>query len=196
MGFLEATTTLVQVVVAGQSARFLLGTALRRLLLPDPRPDRAGQRPWDALVALQREDDERFRSALDRALEEVRRVDSPVTIVERYAAGEVTFDGVTIGSDEPVFAVVASANRDGPDAEALESFHWDRDSAAAHLSFGHGLHECIGQPLQAMVVPTALARLMEVAPDLRLCDPDAVPAWVDNVYFRCLQALPVQRDSI
>jgi len=47
--------------------------------------------------------------------------------------------------------------------------------------------------VQARIVPEALASLIGAMPTLRLCDPDAVPPWVENVYFRALQALPVTR---
>jgi len=189
--FLEALVTLVQFALAGQSASFLLGTATRNLMMPDPRRPQA--RPWDALAALRTAQPAAFDAKLAGALEEARRIDPPVTIAERYAATDLQLDGVDIPEGSAVFVVIGSANRDGVAGPHAECFVWDRYPGAGHLSFGHGVHECIGQFVQARIVPEALASLIGAMPTLRLCDPDAVPPWVENVYFRALQALPVTR---
>lgn len=193
----ESVVTLVQMVLAGyMSSQFLLGTAMRNLLAPDPRIGDKGGTPWQKLAELHQKNDSDFKRLLELSLEEARRVDPPVTIVERFAGSEgIQIGGVTLPKDCPVHAVVASANRDGVAADRLEEFHYDRRPGAAHLSLGHGIHECIGKWLQEKMVPAALVRLIEQMPELRLRDPDAVPAWFDNVYFRALQSLPVKRCS-
>jgi cytochrome P450 len=192
--FFESLVTLVQLVLAGyMSSQFLLGSAMRNFLMPDPRADRHGTPPWQALADIYKNSKDRFGDALKLALEEGRRFDPPVTIVERYAACEQRIGDTTVAKDCPVFAVVASANRDMNLTDRPEEFHWDRPSGLPHLSLGHGIHECVGKALQAALVPKALTRLIDVMPDLRLCDPKAVPAWFDNLYFRGLQSLPVHR---
>lgn len=197
LDFFESLVTLVQLVLAGyMSSQFLLGSAMRNLLTADPRANRRGQTPWAALSTVYTNTRGDFDAALATALEEARRVDAPVTIVERYAARDTEIGGVLIPKDCPVFAVVASANRDAAGEDAPEEFHWDRVWGASNppnLSLGHGIHECVGKPLQAKLVPKALTRLMEVMPNLRLCDSTAVPAWFDNLYFRGLRSLPVTR---
>lgn len=192
LGFAEALLTLVQLALVHMSAQFLLGTAVRHLLLPDPRSP-ADPLPWDRLHQLHQTDRGGFEAALELALEEARRVDPPVTLIERFAARTLTIDGVTIERDAPVFAVVAAANRDLDAADAPEEFHWNRKPSGAHLSLGHGIHECVGRQLQARLATAALTRLIEELPELRLSDAQAVPAWVDNIYFRALQSLPVTR---
>lgn len=192
--YFESLITLVQLALVHMSSQFLLGTAMRNLLRPDPR--HKGVVPWDALVNLRQKRPQNFDAQLERALDEARRVDPPVTIVERFAArnldGADAIDGVAFEKDCAVFALVASANRDGAAADQLEEFHWDRDSAQGNLSLGHGVHECIGAGLAQQIVPTALARMMDAMPKLQLSDDKAVPAWYDNVYFRALQSLPVK----
>jgi hypothetical protein len=191
--FLESLITLVQLVLAGyMSGQFLLGTAMRNFLMPDPRAPR-GPTPWAALVTIHGNSKKDFDAALQVALEEARRVDPPVTIVERYAATTLDIGGVTLQKDCAVFAVVASANRDGVADGDPEQFYWNRTPGTTHLSLGYGLHECLGKGLQEKLVPKAMTRLVEVMPDLRLCDPDSVPAWFDNIYFRALQSLPATR---
>jgi hypothetical protein len=198
----EALITLVQIVLAHLSAGFLLGTALRNLLRPDPRPDRSGQIPWDALARLQaaaKKDPDKqadFDTAIEHALHEARRVDPPVTIIQRFAGKAMKVGDFDVAEDCPVHIVVASANRDLPAAVTKpEQFHWDRNPAHPHMSLGHGLHECVGTDLQQRIVPAALTALLSKMPTLRLVDADAVPAWLDNVYFRVLCSLPVMRDA-
>lgn len=192
--FMEALLTLVQLSLVHMSAQFLLGTSMRNVLMPDPRYK--GLKPWDQLRDLQAKKGDSFDAMLGLALDEARRVDSPVTIVQRFAArdmdGKDQIDGVAFKKDCAVFALVASANRDGSPADLLEQYHWDRPLAAGDLSLGHGVHECVGRWLQQQIVPTALARIMDAMPNLQLSDETAVSAWYDNIYFRALQSLPVQ----
>lgn len=188
--FLEGVVTLVQFALAGQSAAFLLGTATRNLLMPDAR--QPGKRPWDALAYLRKAAAPGFDAALQAALDEARRFDPPITVAERYAARDLHIGGVDIPRHSAVFACIASANRDGVGGGDPERFVWNRHPGQAPLSLGHGVHECIGQFVQARIVPEALAQLMAAMPRLRLCDAEAVPAWEENVYFRSLQALPVR----
>lgn len=192
--FFESLMTLVQLALVHMSSQFLLGTATRNLLLPDPR--KKGLIPWYELANRRLSEDTGFEDALTLAVDEARRVDAPVTIVERFAARDLNsaegIGGVAFKKDCAVFAVVASANRHGADAD-LEQYHWDRPAKLPHLSLGHGVHHCVGSWLQEQIVPTALTRIMEEVPDLRLADEGAVPAWYDNIYFRALQSLPVKR---
>ena len=194
MHFIESLLTLVQFVLAGfMSMQFLMGTAMRNLLTPDPRVGKNGQTPWHQLRAQYPPGDPKFDVALRDALAESRRVDPPVTIVQRYAGlNGARIGNVTIPKDCPVFAVVASAHRDPSFGTDQDQFHWDRASQA-NLSLGHGSHECVGRLLQDWVVPAALTHLLKAMPDLRLCDTESVPAWLDNLYFRSLQSLPVSR---
>jgi cytochrome P450/deferrochelatase/peroxidase EfeB len=198
----EALITLVQIVLAHLSAGFLLGTALRNLLMPDPRPGRSGQIPWDTLARLQADATKDpgkqadFDTAIEHALDEARRIDPPVTIIQRFARKAMKVGDFDVAEDCPVHIVVASANRGLPAGVAEpEQFHWDREPADSHLSLGHGLHECVGNALQERIVPAALTALLSEMPTLRLVDADAVPAWLDNVYFRVLCSLPVMRDA-
>lgn len=194
--FGEALSTLVQFTTAGyMSMEFLISTATLNLLKPDPRTGPSPQLPWRQLHEIwldSGKDDKVLIKALEVALEEVRRFDPPVTIIQRYAAQGATLDGAQhpLPQDCPVFLMVASANRDG--APELMQFHWDRAPGAGHVSLGTGVHECVGKLLQEKLVPQALAALIKKYPDLRLSSPTATPAWLDNVYFRALTSLPVQ----
>jgi len=186
--FIETLMTLVQTVLASQSPHFLLGSAALHLLRPDPRRPASDPLPWKKLATLSSKLD------FERALNEARRCEPPLTLIERYAQGPQQICGLTVPDNCPVFAMVASGNRDsvafGADAE---EFHWDRVAATDHLSLGHGIHECAGKFVQDRLVTAALGQLIKAMPDLRLSNPDAVPAWYATIYFRELQALSVAR---
>lgn len=187
--FSESLATLQQIVLASMSAHFLLGTSTLNLLRDD-------RHPWRTLAQLRREDKPAFDAKLKLALDEARRVEPPVTIIDRYSTREQEFCGVKLPAGAPVFALIGSANRDaGIGGGDPEQFIYDREPGAGNLSLGHGIHECVGKALQGIIVPRALERMIEAMPDLQLVDKHAVPAWFDNVYFRVLQALPVQRGN-
>lgn len=207
LAVLEALAVLMQVVLAGyMSTQFLLGSAMLNFLRPDHRSSRGGLTPWQQLAALPADQQ---AAGLASALDEARRFDPPVSIVERYVmhdpnellrhGGPLLNAMVAALQDEhkepekfkdcPVHAVVASANRDGP---GLGEFHWDRQDQP-NFSLGHGLHECIGRALQRQIAQRSFEVLLEEFPDLALCQPHATPAWLENVYFRGLTTLSVTR---
>jgi cytochrome P450 len=191
--FIETLLTLMQSVLASQSPHLLLTSAALHLLTPDSRPEKGGATPWSELAALTG-NKPALEKALKLALDETRRCEPPLALIERYAHGAQTICGVTVPDHCPVFAMVASGNRD--DAVfgvRAEEFHSDRAAASDHLSLGHGIHQCAGQYVQEKLMPAALSLLIETMPDLRLSNPAARPAWHPTIYFRLLQALPVAR---
>ncbi|MFT7722941.1 MAG: hypothetical protein QM788_08920 [Roseateles sp.] len=185
---METVAILVQMVLAGyMSTQFLLGSAMLNFLRPDERSG-TGATPWVQLAALP--GGERG-AALALALDEARRFDPPVAIVERYTAHRMpNLEGFDLPRDAPIHAVIAAANRQG---KTLDRFLWDRPETR-NFSLGHGLHECIGGALQQQIAHRVFDQLLDEFPALALCRPDAVPAWIQNIYFRGLTTLPVTRD--
>jgi cytochrome P450 len=123
------------------------------------------------------------------AVEELLRYDSPVQMsrritLEPYSAGETE-----IPAGAFVIASLASANRDpdhwGPDADTLRL---DREGARAHLSFGAGVHHCLGAALARLEGRVAIQRLVERFPDLQLT---GEPVWNGRINLRGPQHLPV-----
>jgi len=135
----------------------------------------------------------RFRSDPSIAadvVEELLRYDSPVQIVGRTALTDAEIAGVSIARGDLVLGLVGAANRDPavfPDPDRLDL---DR-TAIRHLSFGNGIHFCLGAPLARLEGRIALRRLMERAPGLRLV---GEPRWKENVVLRGLDHLPVDLD--
>jgi cytochrome P450 PksS len=125
------------------------------------------------------------------AVEELLRYYSPVeTATERYAREDVTIDGVTIPGGEMVYAVIASANRDEkqfPNADQLDIIR----EPNKHLTFGQGVHFCLGAPLARLEGQIAINTLLARKPKLRLSCPLKSLRWRRGLVLRGLEELPV-----
>lgn len=102
---------------------------------------------------------------LDPALEEMLRWSSTNAYVQRVATRDLEVGGVPIAAGEAVTLWNVSANRDEeqfPDADVFDI----RRSPNRHLTFGSGLHRCIGAPTGLVELRVLFARLR--AGDVRL----------------------------
>lgn len=136
---------------------------------------------WERLIAEP--------SLAPAAVEEWLRYDGPSGAVARVAAADVEMHGRAIRAGQRVFAFVNAANRD-PEAFAdAEAFDLARDPNP-HLTFGHGIHFCLGAPLARLEAQIAAVRLTERFPRIRLAIA-APPDWHDSLILRGAKALPV-----
>jgi cytochrome P450 PksS len=125
------------------------------------------------------------------AVEELLRYASPLeTATERYAREDVTIEGVTIPRGGLVFAALASANRDERQFPSPDLLDLAREPNR-HLSFGLGLHYCLGAPLARLEGQIAINTLLRRIPDLRLAVAPAALRWRKGLVLRGLAALPV-----
>ena len=117
----------------------------------------------NALLLLADRPDLMDRLRADPALipgfvEEVLRHDPPVHGVPRVATAEIEVAGVTIPRGALVLALIGSANRDERRFEEPDTFSLGRGRSG--LSFGQGLHACIGAALARMEAALALEALL------------------------------------
>lgn len=125
------------------------------------------------------------------AVEELVRFVCPAeTATERYTTEPVTIAGTTIPRGELVLAVIASANRDAAFFENPDELDLGRQNNK-HLSFGQGIHYCIGAPLSRMEGQIALSTLARRMPNLRLAVAPEQLRWRSSFIVRGLEALPV-----
>ena len=125
------------------------------------------------------------------AVEELVRFVCPAeTATERYTTEDVTIVGTTIPRGELVLAVIASANRDAAYFENPDALDLGRQNNK-HLSFGQGIHYCIGAPLSRMEGQIALSTLARRMPNLRLAVTPEQLRWRGSFIVRGLEALPV-----
>lgn len=130
-------------------------------------------------------------SLIKTAVEELLRYTAPVFMAtERFAREDVTLHGVTIPRGEMTFGVIGSANRDEAVFENPDQLDIAREPNK-HLSFGQGIHFCLGAPLARMEAQIAINTLLCRMPDLRLkVSPDSL-RWRPSMILRGLDALPL-----
>lgn len=80
-------------------------------------------------------------------VEEVLRLESPVQMLGRVALNDVEMHGVTIPKGASIGTRYAAANRDERRFEQPDEVDLERKNPMAHLTFGAGVHYCLGAPL-------------------------------------------------
>jgi cytochrome P450 len=136
---------------------------------------------WERLVA--------DPSLAGSAVEEYLRYDGPSGALARVAAADLEMGGKTIREGQRLFAFMNSANRDPEAVVDPDRFDIGREPNV-HLTFGHGIHFCLGAPLARLEAQIAATRLAERLPDVRLSGGD--PEWHDSLILRGVKRLPVQ----
>jgi cytochrome P450 len=125
------------------------------------------------------------------AVEELLRYTSPVFMsTERYARDDVTIHGVTIPRGEMTLGVIGSANRDETVFNNPDELDISRDPNR-HLSFGQGIHFCLGAPLARLEAEIAINTLLRRTSGLRLRVAPASLRWRPSMILRGLESLPV-----
>jgi pentalenolactone synthase len=145
----------------------------------------------------EREELQKDPARVTKTVEELLRVPNPVdnswrsTGVLRYAASEITVAGQTIAAGDLVVLSLQEANLDPAVFSQPEAFNIDRDKAA-HLTFGFGIHYCIGAPLARLELQALFGRVFGRFPGLQLAEK------IENLRGRAdaltctLAALPVR----
>ncbi|GAA4245909.1 cytochrome P450 [Dactylosporangium darangshiense] len=151
------------------------------------------------LLTLRRYPEERDRllkdpSLIAGAVEELMRfvqLGAGATSLPRVTTEEVVLGGVTIPAGSVVLPAVAIANRD---PQLYGDRHDDLDVArpdVSHLSFGAGVHHCLGAQLARMELQEALRGLLTRLPGLQVAVPDEELRFKQGMIVRSVEALPV-----
>ncbi|MEV6248223.1 cytochrome P450 [Streptomyces sp. NPDC051742] len=130
---------------------------------------------WTLLKEGVRPDPEK----LSTAVEELLRYDTPLQMFERWVLDDIELDGVTLPRGSEVALLFGSANRDparfGPTADTLDLTRADNP----HISFGAGIHYCLGAPLARLELTAVFDELLRQAPTLKLTsEPTRKPGYV------------------
>jgi cytochrome P450 len=121
-----------------------------------------------------------------RTIEECLRYDAPLHMFTRYALGDVVLpDGIAIRKGEQIGLMLGAANRDPARFAHADRFDPSR-ADQAHVSFGAGIHFCIGAPLARLELEIALPVLFGRLPQLRTTE---APRYRDAYHFHGLEAL-------
>lgn len=129
--------------------------------------------------------------ALDELIDEVLRWNPAFPLaVRRFAREPITIAGQTIPAGDRIWLCLASANRDPaqftqPDELGIIGLR------RPHLSFGHGIHYCLGAPLARLQTTIAVTSLLNRFPEMRLAVSAHDIRWRESFRLRGLIALPV-----
>lgn len=126
-----------------------------------------------------------------KAVEEVLRApDRGGRGIPRYAREDLEISGVLVKAGELVLLDTGAANHDGSVFTEPDRFDITR-SAAAHLTFGHGLRYCIGAPLARLELRSVFRLLTARFPHMRLAAPESELTVHTGTLTGGLVALPV-----
>ena len=149
----------------GESTASLLGTAVG-FLAADLGPQRQVRERPELLGAF---------------IEETLRMEPPFRAHHRHVLRDTELVGIALPEDSRVLLLWGAANRDPAQFEDPEEFRLDRPTAKGHLTFGKGLHFCLGAPLARLEATTVLRLLLERTEWFEV---SAVGAWMPSVLAR------------
>jgi len=169
----ELTTNIALLFAAGHETTVnLMGNALLALY-----------RNRDQLQKLQQDP-----TLMPQAVEEFLRYDSSVQITGRAALEDVEICGVKLPRGRNTLTLLGAANRDPAVFENPDSLDVTRDKVKP-MSFGGGIHLCLGAQLARIEAQEALAALLQRLPELELDDP-INPTWKQTITLRGPKVLP------
>ncbi len=147
----------------------------------------------NGLLALHRQPDqwERLKadpSLIPNAIEELLRFDSSVQMTGRVAIADVELGDVTIPAGENIITLLGAANRDPAQYADPDKLDVGRPNVRP-MSFGGGIHHCLGAQLARLEGELVFTALVERFPNLELPEKDR-PQWKHNFTLRGLTRLP------
>ena len=119
-------------------------------------------------------------------VEEILRHDAPLHLFTRYALEDLDYAGIRLRKGEVVGLMLGAANRDPARFADPDRFDPARE-ANGHVSFGAGIHFCVGAPLARLEMAVALPILFQRLPKLALAE---TPRYRDTYHFHGLEKLP------
>jgi cytochrome P450 len=173
----EIIFSLVQMLNAGhETTTDLIGNMIV-LLLNNP----------DQLQALKEDP-----TLAENAVEEALRIEAPVQGLFRTVTQDTELGGVQLKAGDKLEILYASGNHDESKFENAMQFDIRRKNAGDHLSFGRGIHFCVGAPLARLEGVVALQTIIERLPNLRFVDDS--PRLLPHFFLRGYEYLPLAWD--
>jgi hypothetical protein len=120
---------------------------------------------------------------IENAIEEVLRHNSPQTSWRRVANQDTEIAGIKIPAGTQILLSLASANNDEEEFADPRVFDIARENASSHISFGRGIHFCLGARLATLEVNIAIETITKKVPSLELV-PDQDLTYFPNLTMR------------
>ncbi len=146
------------------------------------------------LLALNENPDQYDKLLADPALvasfvPEVIRWQTPLVSMRRTAVRDFEFSGQTIRRGDMVVIWYLSGNRDERAIDQPDRFIIDRARPREHLSFGYGIHRCLGNRLAEMQLRVVWEEILGRLPRIEVVDE---PVRASSTVFHAIQSLPVR----
>lgn len=129
---------------------------------------------------------------LPQAVEEILRYGAPGQMRPRIARENLEIKGVHIQKGQRIFLMLAAANFDTEHFVCPEALQVERPKKEQIMTFGHGIHYCLGGPLARIELQVIFPTLFQRLSGLRLASPQ--PQWRPNFLLRGLAELPLEFD--
>jgi len=172
----EIVSILFSLTLAGhETTHYLIGNLLRNVL--------ADRDLWQTLVA--------DPTLIPKAVDETLRYDTSVTVWRRITTKPVTLGGINLPEGAKLYLWLAAAGRDTTIFPEPDKFDLQRENATSTLTFGKGVHYCLGEALGKLEAKLALEGLIERFPNLQLVA-DQTLTFPTNIAFRGPKELWVQ----
>jgi cytochrome P450 len=120
---------------------------------------------------------------------EIIRWQSPVAHMARTALVDTELGGASIRAGDKVVMWYASGNRDASEIESPDQFIIDRANPRKHLSFGFGIHRCLGNRLGEMQLRVLWEEILKRFPKIELAGD---PVYLRSNFIRGILELPVR----
>ncbi|WCT05785.1 cytochrome P450 [Rhodococcus qingshengii] len=130
------------------------------------------------------------RSLISSAVEEALRMEAPVQGSVRLALEDTAVGGCPVPQGSRLLVLAGAANRDEDVFEQSETFDVGRKDSKDHLTFGKGIHFCLGATLSRVEARIALEHLLDRIDSIEL-SPDFSPEYANNAVLRALISLPL-----
>jgi len=170
----RAISTLFQLLIAGSdSSASSMGNALRMLALNPDIEQQLRANP----------------EKINDFIEEVFRLESAFQGHFRLTKKDITLHGVTIPANQRVFLLWAAGNRDERFWDRPDAIDINRPNGKKHLTFGHGVHACIGRELARMEIRIVINTLLARTKSFSICGETPFEA---SMFARTLLALPLR----
>jgi cytochrome P450 len=175
----EIASLLYSLLFAGHETTTTLISNCVRVLLDH-------REAWEAVCADPKQ--------IPKAIDEVLRYSGSIVGWRRKALEDTEVAGVPIPEGGELLLLMGSANRDESRFENGEDFDISRPNARDHLSFGFGIHYCLGNMLAKLQAKIALEELAKALPDLQLVDGENI-SFRKNLSFRVPEQINVSLNA-
>ncbi|MGW7365785.1 cytochrome P450 [Streptomyces sp. NPDC054841] len=125
---------------------------------------------------------------LSTAVEELMRYDTPLQMFERWVLDDIEIGGTVVPRGSELALLFGSANRDPARFERPDELDLSRPDNP-HITFGAGIHYCLGAPLARIELAASFGELLREAPTMRLA---AEPEWRPGYVIRGVRELRVE----